>query len=198
RPYPAGDYDRGGDQHGSGGGDNDPLAELARLIGQTDPFGPTTSRPAAPARRTAPPPPPQYQSPPAQQYPPPQPQYQPSQDYQSQQYQASYEDEEVDPPAGPPSWMQRANLHRQAGARRQPPADTVYHDYAYEQPNAVHPVHRYAAQAPAPAYQNDSRTQQYDEPEQQPDPSRYDDALYGQIESGAQDFQRDPAYPDDP
>ena len=32
----------------------------------------------------------------------------------------------------------------------------------------------------------------------QPDPSRYDDALYGRIESGEQDFQRDPAYPDDP
>ena len=32
----------------------------------------------------------------------------------------------------------------------------------------------------------------------EPDPSRYDDALYGQIESGEQDYQRDPAYPDDP
>src|SRR5437667_64646 len=30
------------------------------------------------------------------------------------------------------------------------------------------------------------------------DPSRYDDALYGQIESGEQEFARDPAYPDDP
>ncbi|HKU08336.1 MAG TPA: SPOR domain-containing protein, partial [Bradyrhizobium sp.] len=33
--------------------------------------------------------------------------------------------------------------------------------------------------------------------DQQADPSRYDDALYGQIEAG-QDYQRDPAYPDDP
>ncbi len=30
------------------------------------------------------------------------------------------------------------------------------------------------------------------------DPSRYDDALYGQLEAGEQDLQRDPAYPDDP
>ena len=46
-----------------------------------------------------------------------------------------------------------------------------------------------------PQYQDE---QQYAEAEQQPqDPSRYDDALYGQIESG-QDYQRDPAYPDDP
>ena len=30
------------------------------------------------------------------------------------------------------------------------------------------------------------------------DPARYDDALYGQLETGAQDTQHDPAYPDDP
>ncbi|MCK1378318.1 SPOR domain-containing protein, partial [Bradyrhizobium sp. 24] len=48
RPFPSDDY-RGGDQHGSG----DPLAELARLIGQTDPFAaqgrPGAHPPAAPA-----------------------------------------------------------------------------------------------------------------------------------------------------
>jgi len=42
RPFPSDDY-RGGDQHGSG----DPLAELARLIGQTDPFA-AQGRPGAP------------------------------------------------------------------------------------------------------------------------------------------------------
>ena len=30
------------------------------------------------------------------------------------------------------------------------------------------------------------------------DPSRYDDALYGRLETGEHDYQRDPAYPDDP
>ena len=53
RPFPADDYDRGSDQHGSGAGESDPLAELARLIGQTDPFGsdgPRQSCAAAAAR----------------------------------------------------------------------------------------------------------------------------------------------------
>jgi SPOR domain len=65
-------------------------------------------------------------------------------------------------------------------------------------------LHRYAAQhaasppqyaAPQPQYQDEQ--QHHEEAEQPLDPSRYDDALYGQIESG-QDYQRDPAYPDDP
>ncbi len=39
RRFPADDgYDRGGDPHGSARAESDPLAELARLIGQTDPF----------------------------------------------------------------------------------------------------------------------------------------------------------------
>ncbi|HZE54255.1 MAG TPA: SPOR domain-containing protein, partial [Bradyrhizobium sp.] len=38
RPFPAED-DFGGGAHASAKGDGDPLAELARLIGQTDPFG---------------------------------------------------------------------------------------------------------------------------------------------------------------
>ena len=41
RPFPDDDYGRGGEQHGSGHGESDPLAELARLIGQTDPFDAT-------------------------------------------------------------------------------------------------------------------------------------------------------------
>src|SRR5262249_19252048 len=73
------------------------------------------------------------------------------------------------------------------------------------QPSAVHPLHRYAAQhgaTPAPEYR--ASAPQYheelplEEPAQEPDPSRYDDALYGQIEAGAHDFERDAAYPDDP
>ncbi len=35
-------------------------------------------------------------------------------------------------------------------------------------------------------------------PISEPDPSRYDDALYGQLDSGAQEAQHDPAYADDP
>jgi cell division protein FtsN len=50
RTFPANnDYDRGDDPHASAG-DSDPLAELARLIGQTDPFG-ATGRPNQQVRR---------------------------------------------------------------------------------------------------------------------------------------------------
>ncbi|HLZ02274.1 MAG TPA: SPOR domain-containing protein [Bradyrhizobium sp.] len=184
RPFPADGYGRGGDPHGSGGGESDPLAELARLIGQTDPFGATTDRaPNPPPQRAAGPreaypPQPQYQPPPAQHYPPQQP-----------QYQAPYEDEEGELPAGPPPWMQRANLQRQTA--QQAPIEPSFDDQMDDQPGAVHPLHRYAA----PAQQQDYRQPAYDE---QSDPSRYDDALYGQLENGAQDFQREPAYPDDP
>ena len=39
RPFPADDgYDRGGEPHAPARAESDPLAELARLIGQTDPF----------------------------------------------------------------------------------------------------------------------------------------------------------------
>jgi hypothetical protein len=196
RPFPADDYGRG-DQLGSGGGESDPLAELARLIGQTDPFGNTgRASPPPPARAAAPRAP-----------------YQP-------QYQAPIEDDELSAPSGPPQWIQRANIQRQAvqaaprelqreTTRREIPPELpreaqhdTYDEPAEEYPSAVHPLHRYAAQQPAyqqaPAHQQDHREPSYDEAEEQPDPSRYDDALYGQLESGAQDFQRDPAYPDDP
>ena len=53
------------------------------------------------------------------------------------------------------------------------------------------------AQPQEPEQDYDEAPQQYaDEPQQ--DPSRYDDALYGRLETGEHDYQRDPAYPDDP
>ncbi|MFO1108690.1 MAG: SPOR domain-containing protein [Bradyrhizobium sp.] len=183
RPFPAhDDYGRGADQHGSKA-ESDPLAELARLIGQTDPF--------AMGRANAKPPPqaePRYQAP---------------QQYQPEQYEPDPYEPEPEAPAGPPPWMQRAN------ARVQPPAppQPQYEDEPDYQPDPVHPLQRHATQQhAAPSQQPHARYQYQDEQqyaeqpyaeEQQPDPSRYDDALYGQIES-AQDYQRDPAYPDDP
>src|SRR5476651_2075297 len=72
RPFPAGD-DKG---------ESDPLAELARLIGQTDPFG-SMGRANLPLQ---PRPPHQYQDP------------------------APVDaDEDVAPAPGPPPWMQRAH-----------------------------------------------------------------------------------------
>jgi hypothetical protein len=169
RPFPAQedgdrDYGRGGDPHAEARSETDPLAELARLIGQTDPFG-TAAKTPHPLQSRA-------------------------------NVQAQYQppaEEDDGPPAGPPPWMQRAN---RPVAPQQEPEEPEELDY---QPNPVHPLHRYAAQQPAaPAQEYQEEAPQYADAEPQPDPARYDDALYGQIESGEQDFQRDPAYPDDP
>jgi hypothetical protein len=164
RPFPADDYDRGGDEHGQG--ESDPLAELARLIGQTDPFGNLGKSNQAP-----PPPPPVARAIPRDRYEP--------------QYEEPIEEEEL-PPAGPPSWMQRAN------PRVVQPNVPVQEDY----PSPVHPLRRHAL--PAPQYEDYPEEPAYEETAQQADPSRYDDALYGQLESGAPDYRREPAYPDDP
>lgn len=187
RPFPSDDYGRGGDRHGKA--DSDPLAELARLIGQTDPFAtqarPAAHQPAAPA--------------PAQNY---------HDDDYPQEDPSDYAEQA--PPPGPPSWMRRANV--------QPPQPAAEPDYPVA-PSPVHPLHRYSAPPAAPepdfhqppayqgqAYQGraphaqDQAYQEaaYQEPHQQLDPSRYDDQLYGRLEAGEQDYQRDPAYPDDP
>src|SRR6202051_1305480 len=111
RPFPGDDDDdRGGDQHASGRGESDPLAELARLIGQTDPFG-TMGRANADA---------------------------PPRGKTRDQYHRPAEPEDVAPPAGPPSWMQRAN-------RQEAPQQDSQQDY----PSAVHPLQRYAEARPA-------------------------------------------------
>lgn len=190
RPFPSDDYGRGGDQHGRA--ESDPLAELARLIGQTDPFA-AQSRPGArPPAALAP----------AQSY--------HDDGYRQDDYQQDDAEPAPPPPPGPPSWMRRANVQPQPAPASEP-------DYPISV-NPIHPLHRYSAQpaaaAPEPrqsqaypdhayqdqAYQPDQAYQQqaYQEPHQQPDPSRYDDALYGRLEAGEQDYQRDPAYPDDP
>lgn len=195
RPFPSDDYGRGGDQYGKA--ESDPLAELARLIGQTDPFA-AQGRPAA-------------RSPAA-----------PTQSYREDDYR-QHDDrqdyaEQASPP-GPPSWMRRANVQPQ-------PAPAPEPDYPVSV-SPVHPLHRYSARSAAPepvhqpqayqdhgqenqSYQDQSyqdqayqqhrpsyQEQSYQEP-YAPDPSRYDDALYGRLETGEQDYQRDPSYPDDP
>ena len=163
RPFPS-DHDRGGDPRGDG----DPLAELARLIGQTDPLGATGKSPL-------PPPPHPLQS---------------RANVRPQQYDPAEEDESD--PRSPPPWMQRARQE----AAPPPPPEEDYDEPDYP-PAAVHPLHRYAPQQQAPS-EDYYEQQQYADAEQPLDPSRYDDALYGRIESGEQDYQRDPAYPDDP
>jgi hypothetical protein len=145
RPFPADDHDRGGDSRARA--ENDPLAELARLIGQTDPFG-TMGR----ANQQVPP---RARDP----YPPP----------------AADEG----PPSGPPPWMQRAIRQEIPERDELPPDYPTSHDY----PSSVHPLHRYATPvaAPAPDYH---QTPSFADPEPEADPSRYDDALYGEPDPG--------------
>ena len=87
--------------------------------------------------------------------------------------------------------MQRANA-RAVPQQRQTPAQEDY-------PSQVHPLRR---ALPAPQYEDYPEEQAYEqadqETEQHADPARYDDALYGQLQGGAQDYQREAAYPDDP
>ena len=174
RTFPSADQARG---------ESDPLAELARLIGQNDPLG----APAKPAPHPL----------------------QSRANVRPQQYDPP--EEEPVAPSNPPSWMQRA---RHETPLPPPPLPQEYDDEPeYQQPAPVHPLHRYTAQPPqAPAHQAPPAQDYYEEPQQryaeqpqqqyadepQQDPSRYDDALYGRLETGERDYQRDPAYPDDP
>jgi hypothetical protein len=164
RPYPADDsYDRGDDQHGSGRTEGDPLAELARLIGQTDPFANVGGR--------------------ANQ------QVQP----RAAQREPDYPPAEADDvaPAGPPPWMQRAARHEA------PPQDYSYDDQpAQDYPSGEHPLRRYAAQHPESSADY-GHPPSYAEVDQQLDPARYDDALFGQIAADGHHGQHDPAYADD-
>ena len=96
-------------------------------------------------------------------------------------------EEEANTLAGPPPWRQRA--------RQEAPPLQEYEEP--EQPNPVHPLHRYAVQPPT-ASEQDHHEPQQDTDEQPADPSRYDDALYGPIKSVEQENAGDPAYTDDP
>jgi hypothetical protein len=154
------DYDRD-TERAPAKGESDPLAELARLIGQTDPFSSFgRANQPMPPRETDP-----YQRP----EPEPEP--------------------EIDegPPAGPPPWMQRA---AQQEAAPQLDFDT-----------SVHPLRRYAAAHPPaePEYHEAPPFAADADQHPQPDPGRYDDALYGQPDPGTYDAQhQDAAYADDP
>jgi hypothetical protein len=171
RPFPSADQARG---------ESDPLAELARLIGQNDPLG----APAKPAARPL----------------------QSRANVRPQQYDPP--EELPDAPPSPPAWMQRARHETPLPPPPLPPMPQEEYDDEpeYQQAAPVHPLHRYAAQPPqVPAHQAPPVQDDYYEEPQQPyadephqDPSRYDDALYGRLETGEHDYQRDPAYPDDP
>jgi hypothetical protein len=182
RRYPADDgYDRGDDQHAPGGAESDPLAELARLIGQTDPFAHLGGRTNQPVGGRA---------------------NQPAQPRSSARGPYSIEADDS-PPAGAPPWMQRA-ARQEAPPQDYPPREYPAQDYpaqdypAEDFPSAEHPLRRYSAQQAEPAadYGHPPPFADVDQPV---DPSRYDDALFGPLDAdGQHDGQLDPAYSDDP
>jgi len=167
----ADDLDRGSAPRAPARSDSDPLAELARLIGQNDPF--------AGAGRTGP----KVQVPPRAAPAAPEP------------VVRAPEPAPNDPlaGAGSPPWMQRGAARPEAP--RQPP-QALPPAQDFQEP--VHPLHRYGAAAqPAPqreAFQEPA----FHEEEEHDEPSRYDDALFGQLDQGGQDFHRDQGYAEDP
>ncbi|CCD98734.1 SPOR domain-containing protein [Bradyrhizobium sp. STM 3809] len=197
RPFPADGFGRGGNQQA----DADPLAELARLIGQNDPF-------AASGRGT------------------PQPQQRPM----ARPAAPAPEPQAAMPPAGAPAWMQRAqpaaaNPFADMGREAPQPAPTPpAFPAGFQDPRAqpAFPEQDFAAAAPRPqpGYPNaefadqlskldysvgdarhgfaendrDYNRDGFDDSEQ--DASRYDDALFGQMGSGQQGFQGDGDFQD--
>jgi hypothetical protein len=155
RPFPADDaYDRGVDPHAAARNESDPLAELARLIGQTDPF-------AGMGRANQ--------------------QVQPPRDAHAQDQHEPPAEMDDGAAVSPPPWMQRA-------VREEAPQQ--------DSPSAVHPLQRYAAQHAAPEPDHHQMLPALADTTDQPvDPSRYDDALYGQLEAGLEESLHDPAYP---
>jgi SPOR domain len=175
RHFAAGDdYDRDGGSNASAKPEGDPLAELARLIGQTDPFAgigranlPLQPHAKALDHDTS---------------------YDNNSSYESNPSYDSYEtpaEPEDTLPPGPPSWLQRA-------VRQETPPPPPQDDY----PSTVHPLHRYAAAHP-PAEDNYDPAQLFADSPDEPDLTRYDEALYGGLDSRAQNPQHAQAYGDD-
>ena len=159
--FPPDDHDRG-DPHAQPG-ESDPLAELARLIGQTDPFGAA----ANPSRR--------IRCSRARN----RPQIPPS--------SMSRRKRLTTRSAGPAAM----DAARAAGSPPPPPAAGIRCTSRTTSRAPVHPLASLSRPSsrsrPAAASQRTiDEPPQYAEAEPQPDPSRYDDALYGQIESGEQ------------
>jgi SPOR domain len=193
RPFPNDDaYGRGDGQHASARSESDPLAELARLIGQTDPFGSTGRANQVPPRSAA-----------------------------HDPYDAPVEAVE-DVPVSRPPWMQHAARqeappqdyysqdqasqghagqdHADQGHAGQDYADQ---DYPEDQPvqgypSAEHPLRRYAAQQHAEPEPDYGHAQPFADDGQPLDPARYDDALFGQPDPGVPAVQYGQSYSDDP
>ncbi len=90
---------------------------------------------------------------------------------------------------------------RKSRSDRKSPNGSPPVEYPPEHPSAVHPLHRHAPPRATlePRY-HEAPPFADDDQEPEPDPSRYDEALYGQLDHGAEEPQYDQAYAeeDDP
>ena len=156
RSYPAGgDYDRDAGSRTSADAESDPLAELARLIGQTDPFG---SRPISRANL------------------PVQPQARPLDREPSYDNYARIPNPRKSRPPGPPSWMQRA-------VRQEAPPPPPQDDYPAQMIIRRRPSAAPLCGAHPPAEPEYDPEPSFADSAHEPDLSRYDEALYGGFDS---------------
>ncbi len=191
-------------------GESDPLAELARLIGQTDPFA-NLGRGGR-----EPPPAPSYDD----RYEAP---GHDAPDENTSGHDTSYQDTsdqdhsdhdappEFDVKPSRPSWMQRV-AQREAPQSYEEPVQATK---TYNEPSFTEPSFRDAY--PATPHSTVPQDPHYDDPryapsqhdaaylqphdhaydQQQPDPSRYDDALYGVADGQDPNYDPHAVYPED-
>ncbi len=173
RPYAADDNYGRGARNVPSPEENDPLAELARLIGQTDPFSNFGLEHKSAPQRAAPAQPPRYAG------------------------ETSSESLADEPPPGPPAWMR----HRQAAQHGEP--DYGQQDRydtrsaGFERPDPAFPPRYDQSTQYNDAYAAPQRFDQerYDTNAGYDSSARYDDVLYGQHPA---DQYPDPPYTDDP
>jgi cell division protein FtsN len=185
--------------------DADPLAELARLIGQTDPFANFgRANPSHPTRRT------------------------PSVGPQPQSYSERARDAADDQPSSGPSWMKSRPLENRPPLPTPSPVEPTFEADDTDINAKPHPLHRYAQQTAAPepdhapdvpydlpahasppfvadhphdahAHEADPYAQSYaqpnpaDYPHAQPthqDDGRYDEALYGAVPAAPYEYDQ--------
>jgi hypothetical protein len=220
RPFPADGFGRGGDPHAAARAESDPLAELARLIGQTDVPGragaqsaprampPRQAAPVEPVETPQPGPPTWMQRANRQEVPrnqqreappvatrdmlgnlPPQ-RPAPAQGFPGDDHDNTPEQDFRD------EGFPEQDFESQEAARQEPPRQSFPNqEFADELAKldygVTEPRQRFAAQ-PAPNARGEPA---FDEHE--PDQSRYDDALFGQLGPATQDYQDEQDYQED-
>jgi hypothetical protein len=191
RGYRNDPYDRGG-SGAVGPGETDPLTELARLIGQSDPFSPDRNR--QPDPRQAPPQPADWQADPAQHEQHYDPQHYDPQHYDSQQYDPQHYDhgrQDDRYAAGEP---QQYADHGDGSADHHA---SYQNGYAY--PQAGHPASAYG-EAPIHAqqpYHQDEQAYQHDQPAHHQDQSGYHQDQPGYRQDPQSYPQQQPRYAQD-